>query len=206
MSILRRSSRNNAAVAGVAVSPRVRPTETVFDFPATGEHFVLTSDVSDRSRLAFEFRVDPGGGVPQNHRHCGQRELMHCISGTLDVTVNGTPATLCAGDTVELEAGTLHTLANRSDDEAYCQVEYLPAGRNREWFQLIAAAQFHTGRDPGLLDIAPFITDVDILLAGPSAPQRFMLRWFIGPFATLLGRRRKMLAMATDVYGREFTW
>jgi quercetin dioxygenase-like cupin family protein len=185
---------------------RVRPTEAVFDFPATGEHFVLTSDVSDRSRLAFEFRVDPGGGVPHNHRHCGQRELMHCISGELEVTVDGTPTTLRAGDIVELEAGTMHTLANRSDDQAYCHVEYQPAGRNREWFQLIAAAQFRTGRDPGLLDIAPFITDVDILLAGPAAPQRFVLRWLIGPFATLLGRRRQMLATATEVYGREFTW
>lgn len=206
MNILRKSPDNSAAATGAAEPPRVRPTETVFDFPVTGEHFVLTSEVSDQSRLTFEFRVDPGGGVPQNHRHCGQRELMHCVSGTLDVTVDGTPTTLCAGDTVELEAGTLHTLVNRGDDEAYCHVEYQPAGRNREWFQLIAAAQYHTGRDPGLLDIAPFVNDVDILLAGPAAPQRFVLRWFIGPIANLLGRRRKMLAIATDVYGREFTW
>jgi quercetin dioxygenase-like cupin family protein len=206
MSIRRRPAENNGVTMGSLEPPRVRPTETVFDFPATGEHFVLTSHVSDSSRLTFEFRVDPGGGVPQNHRHCGQRELMHCISGELDVTVDGTPTTLRPGDTIELEAGTLHKLVNRGADEAYCRVEYQPAGRNREWFQLIAAAQFRTGRDPGLLDIAPFITDVDILLGGPAAPQRFVLRRLIGPIATLLGRRRKMLAIATDVYGREFTW
>lgn len=202
MATTRRSARN----ADVAASQRVRPTESAFDFPVTGEHFVLTSDLSDRSRLAFEFRVDPGGGVRQNHRHCGQREVMHCRSGELEVTVDGTPTTLRAGDTVELPAGALHTLMNRSDNEVYCDVEYQPAGRNREWFQLIAAAQYRTGRDPGLLDIAPFVSDVDILLAGPVAPQRWLLRWVLGPIATLIGRRRKMLATATAVYGREFTW
>jgi quercetin dioxygenase-like cupin family protein len=206
MGTTRRSTRNRTVQSDFLGTPRVRPTETEFDFPVTGEHFALTSDPSDHSRLAFEFRVDPGGGVPQNHRHCGQREVMHCRSGELDITVDGTSLTLREGDTVELEAGVLHTLVNRSHDQVCCDVEYQPAGRNREWFQLIAAAQYRTGREPGLLDLAPFVGDVDILLAGPATPQRFVLRWVLRPISNLLGRRRKMLAIATEVYGREFAW
>ncbi|MCC5953172.1 MAG: cupin domain-containing protein [Acidimicrobiia bacterium] len=183
-----------------------RLSETEFSFAPTGERFVLRSDPSDTSVLAFDFYVEPGGGVKDNHRHRSQSEHLRCISGTLDVTVNGAPAQLGPGDEVDLPPGTLHTLQNLGDTEVHCHVEYRPAGRNREWFQMIAAYIDRTGKEPGLLDLAPFLVDVDLYLGMPVWFQRIVLKGILGPIGTLLGRRRRMLACAAEAYGRPFTW
>jgi quercetin dioxygenase-like cupin family protein len=183
-----------------------RLSETEVEFPLSGERFAFTSDPGDRECFAFDFRVAPGGGVFFEHRHMGQREVMRGISGALEVVADGEPLRLGAGDELVLEPGTLHTLTNTADVEARCEVEYRPAGRNREWFQLIAAHQHRTGRDPGLFDLAPFIDDVDIQARGPVRLQRLAFRYLLGPLATLLGRRRRMLAIASEAYGRPFTW
>lgn len=183
-----------------------RLSENEFGFPPTGERFVLRSDPGDTDRFAFDFYVAPGGGVKDNHRHAKQSESLRCMSGTLDITVDGDPRRLVAGDEVVLPPGTLHTLVNLGDAEVHCQVEYRPAGRNREWFQMIASYIARTGKEPGLLDLAPFLPDVDLYLNVPVWLQRGALKGFIGPLAILLGRRRRMLAYATEAYGRPFTW
>jgi mannose-6-phosphate isomerase-like protein (cupin superfamily) len=181
-------------------------SETSFSFPPTGERFALRSDPADSSRLAFDFHVAPGGGVPDVHCHRSQSEVFRCVSGTLDVTVNGDEQRLRPGDELELAPGTFHSLENRTDDPVHCEVEYRPAGRNREWFQLNAAFIARTGREPGLLDLAPFLPDVDIYLKGPILPQRLVLGYVLRPLAVVLGRRRRMLAIASDAYGRPFAW
>jgi quercetin dioxygenase-like cupin family protein len=183
-----------------------RLSDTAFTFAPTGERFVLTSDPSETERLAFEFYVEPGGGVKDNHRHTKQSEHFRCISGTLDVTIAGTPRRLVPGDELVLAPGTLHTLQNLGDTEVHCEVEYRPAGRNREWFQMIAAYIDRTGKEPGLLDLAPFLPDVDLYLSMPVWFQRLVLKGILGPLASVLGRRRRMLAYATEAYGRPFTW
>jgi mannose-6-phosphate isomerase-like protein (cupin superfamily) len=183
-----------------------RLSETEFTFPPTGERFVLRSDPSDTDRLAFDFYLEPGGGVNDNHRHTKQSEHVRCISGTLDVTVDGEPRRLGPGDEVDLAPGTLHTLHNRGDIDVHCEVEYRPAGRNREWFQMIAAYIDRTGKEPGLLDLAPFLVDVDLYLGLPVRFQRLVLKGVLGPLSIVLGRRRRMLAYASDAYGRPFTW
>jgi mannose-6-phosphate isomerase-like protein (cupin superfamily) len=183
-----------------------RLSETEFTFAPTGERFALRSDPGDTDRLTFDFYVEPGGGVKDNHRHTKQSEHFRCISGALDVTVNGESRRLCPGDELVLAPGTLHTLQNLGDTDVHCEVEYRPAGRNREWFQMIAAYIDRTGKEPGLLDLAPFIADVDLYLNMPVWFQRLVLKAILAPIAIALGRRRRMLSYATVAYGRPFTW
>jgi mannose-6-phosphate isomerase-like protein (cupin superfamily) len=182
------------------------PTETAFGFAPTGERFVLTSAAADTSRLRFDFYVAPGGGVRDTHCHLRQWEDFRCISGTLDVTVEGEVRKLQPGDEVSLPPGTLHSLVNSGDTEVHCEVDYRPAGRNRDWFLLIAAFIHRTGREPKLLDLAPFLPDVDLYLKGPIRVQQLALRYVLKPLGIALGRRRRMLAYASDAYGRPFDW
>ena len=181
-------------------------SETEIEFGPTGERFRFRSDPTDPDCFAFDFFVAPGGGVKETHRHCGQSEAFRCVSGSLDVTVDGKLTRLEPGDEVTLPPGSLHSLVNSGDTEVHCEVEYRPAGRNREWFLLHAAFIDRTGREPGLLDIAPFVADVDIYLSPPLWLQRVAVRWIVGPLAIVLGRRRRMLAFASDAYGRDFVW
>jgi mannose-6-phosphate isomerase-like protein (cupin superfamily) len=186
---------------------RVRPTENEVSFPSSGERFVFLSPDGEQDRFRFDFFVAPGGGVFQRHCHTGQVEWMRCVEGSLDMVVDGTPAVLRAGEEMTLEPGTFHSLANTGDAEAHCEVEYRPAGRNREWFRLNAAFEHCMGRAPGLLDIAPFLPDVDMYVPGPPrSVQRALFVGVLRPLAVLLGRRRRMLRFVEDVYGRPLRW
>lgn len=175
-------------------------------FPATGEHFRFTSAPTEPEVFAFEFTVDPGGGVFESHRHVEQSEWFRCTSGALTVTVDGVTQVLRPGDEVLVAPGALHAMANEGDVPAVCDVEYRPAGRNRAWFQLNSAFQAKTGREPGLLDLGAFIGDVGIFIENPPIPLQRALFTVLRPIAIVLGRRRRMLGYARDVYGTDFAW
>lgn len=182
-------------------------TTDVVEFPLTGERFRFRSSPADETRLAFDFEVAPGGGVDRAHHHLHQEETFRCRAGTLLVDLDGTEHELGPGEELTIPAGTVHTLTNPGAEETRCDVEYRPAGRNREWFQLIGAYTQKTGREPGLLDLGPFIGDVGIYVSGPPVvAQRALYRVVLKPLGVLLGRRRRMLAYASEVYGRPFTW
>jgi quercetin dioxygenase-like cupin family protein len=172
----------------------------------TGEHFRFRSAPEDDTVLAFDFRVDPGGGVDRVHRHRAQSEVMRCTAGELTVTIDGATRVLRPGDEVRIEPGALHAMANEGEVPAVCAVEYRPAGRNRAWFQLISAFQAKTGREPGLLDLGAFIGDVGIFVAKPPIPVQRALFAVLRPVATVLGRRQRMLRWAREVHGDAFAW
>lgn len=181
-------------------------SRTDASFPLSGEHFVFTSEPQDTAVFSFVFTVDPGGGVTVSHRHADQTETYRCRSGQLVLTVDGERRVLLAGDDVTVPAGALHSLLNEGEDEVVCDVEYRPAGRNREWFQLHSAFQAATGREPGLLDIGAFIGAVGIYVDGPPVPVQKALFVLLRPIARLLGRRRRMISYAREAYGPDFNW
>lgn len=177
------------------------------DFATSGEHFEFRSDPADPNRLLFDFVVDPGGGVPLRHRHPDQTETYRCSAGRLHLTLGDDEVVLDPGGTVTVHPGVVHSLVNRGDDTVRCEVEYRPAGRNRAWFQLHGAHIEATGREPALLDLAPFIGAVGVYVERPPVVvQRLLFGLVLKPLAVLLGRRRRMLALARARYGDDFVW
>lgn len=181
-------------------------TENRISFPTSGEHFEFRSPPEDRERFVFGFVVDPGGGVPLRHQHLRQEEVYRCQEGQLHVTIGASEHVLGPGMEATVPAGAVHSLGNRGETPVRCEVEYRPAGRNREWFQLHAAFIAAMGREPGLLDLAPFIGDVGIFIEGPPVPVQKALFAALKPVAIVLGRRRRMLRLASQHFGRRFTW
>lgn len=176
-------------------------------FPLSGERFVYRSPQSQTDRFVFDFFLAPGGGVEREHLHLLQTETFRCRAGRLSVTLDGEPSTIGPGETLTIEPGTAHTLRNTDHPEVHCEVEYSPAGRNREWFQLIGAYTKKFDKEPSLLDLGPFIGDVGIYIPGPPVlVQRVLFRYVMRPLGILLGRRRKMLAAAREEYGPSFAW
>ncbi len=183
--------------------------ENVAENALQGERFVFTRSGRDTGGevFAFDFYVSPGGGMPFNHRHTSQDEVFECVRGRLHLVINGQPRVLQAGETVRVPRGTAHSFCNPGTQEVLCRVEYRPAGRNEEWFRLVNAPVKRFGKAPGLLDLAPFILDMDLYAAGPPLwAQRVLFGWILAPLARLLGRRKRMLRTASEVYGRPFEW
>lgn len=180
-------------------------TEVVL--PLSGERFVYRSSTGTTDRFEFDFFVEPGGGVDREHRHLHQTETFRCLAGTLTVTLDGDVRTIGPGESLVIEPGTAHTLRNTGDTELHCDVAYEPAGRNREWFQLLSGYTQRYGKEPGLLDLGPFIGDVGIYISGPPvAVQKALYRWIARPLGLVLGRRRRMLAAAQEAFGPSFSW
>ncbi|MEZ5239194.1 MAG: cupin domain-containing protein [Microthrixaceae bacterium] len=177
------------------------------DFPISGEHFRFLSDPGDSDHLVFDFVVDPGGGVPLRHQHADQEEVYRCRSGRLHLMIGEAEQVLEPGAEATVPRGAVHSLENRGEDPVVCEVEYRPAGRNREWFKLQGAFMAETGREPGTLDLAPFLGDVGIFIEGPPVTaQKLLFALVLKPVAIALGRRRRMLRFARARYGEEFTW
>ena len=187
--------------------PRLGEREAAL--PYSGERFVFTRTSAESSGevLAFEFFVEPRGGVPMKHCHAGQREHFRCLRGELTVTIGEQTRTLRPGEELVLEPGTVHSLFNAGEEELQCAVEYRPAGRNEAWFRLMSGFAWKYGREMGTLDIAPFLGDVDLYVHGPPRwLQRLLFAGLLKPLALLLGRRKRALAAASVAYGRPFAW
>ncbi len=156
--------------------------------------------------FAFDFFVAPKSGMPMLHTHAKQSEVFRCRRGEITVLLADGPRLLRPGDDLTLAPGTFHAFENRSDVEAHCEVEYQPGGRSREWLLLTNAIERATGKEPGLLDIAPFILDVDIFIKGPPIWMQRVIFGALRPIATLLGRRERALRFAAEMYGSAFAW
>jgi quercetin dioxygenase-like cupin family protein len=191
----------------MGVAEPIQLSETEVSFPSSGERFVFVSSDDQHDRFRFDWFAAPGGGVFQRHCHALQEEWIRCVEGSLGMTVNGQPATLCSGEETTLSPGTFHTLANHGDTEVRSEVQYRPAGRNREWFRLIAAFEHRMGRAPGLFDLAPFLHEVDMYIPGPPrGVQRVLFGGILRPLSVAMGRRRRMLEFFEAAYGRPLRW
>lgn len=196
-------------MAGRGAGTVARLNENEAASPSSGERFVFTTttQASKGEVLGFDFFVAPRGGVPMRHYHAGQSEVFRCKRGELTMTIGKETRKLRPGEEVMLARGTLHSLVNEGDEEVHCEVEYRPAGKNEDWFRLLGSYALRHGRDPGMLEIAPFILDVDIVIEGPPRwLQRLLFGLVLRPIAIVLGRRRAMLDAAEEVYGRPFVW
>lgn len=182
--------------------------DNVAENPLGGERFVFTTSGRETggAYVRFDFFTAPRGGVPMTHRHLRQEEIFRCVRGQLKMVVNGTETLLKPGMEVSIPKAVPHSFTNPFDEECYCVVDYRPAGRNEDWFKVLGAQAKLHGKEPDLLDLAPFIGDVDIYIQGPPIWLQQALFAVLKPIAIALGRKQKLLAMASEVYGRPFSW
>lgn len=89
----------------------------------------------------------PGAGIP--HVHPYQTERIEVLSGTLQVRVGWRRRTLRAGEVAEVPPGTPHGFRNGGGEEARVMVEFRPALKTQEAFEVL----FALGREQELTGI-----------------------------------------------------
>ena len=153
---------------------------------------------ADADRLEVEARYAPHGKRPPAHYHPEQDEHFEVLEGELHARVDGEDRVLGAGDTLDIERGTVHQMWNASDAATRVRWTTSPAGRTLEWFTAIDALhrEGKVGKDgmPGPLAFGVLLTeyrDVFRLAAKPEPVVR-------GAMAALgaVGRRRGYSAHA----------
>ncbi|MFP2907094.1 cupin domain-containing protein [Pyxidicoccus sp. 3LFB2] len=91
--------------------------------------------------LVVEVEYAPQGTPPPPHFHPNQHEHFEVIVGALRAVVDGKTHTLHAGDVLDIPRGAVHQLWNPGDTPTHATWSTRPAGRTRDWFAGLDAAQ-----------------------------------------------------------------
>jgi quercetin dioxygenase-like cupin family protein len=113
--------------------------------------FVKTAADTDGELLEMEATYEPSSTPPIPHFHPSQREHFEILEGTMHARVDGAERELRAGDTLDVEAETVHAMWNEGPEQARTLWQTRPALRTEEFFEQTAAVfrQAHEeGRDP----------------------------------------------------------
>jgi quercetin dioxygenase-like cupin family protein len=121
-----------------------RAGETI-ENPITQERvvFLATAQETNGEFLRVEHVFGPGGFVPAAHLHPDQVERFEVLSGSPRFRIGGEERTARPADVVMIAAGTPHTWWNAGDDATRVLIEFRPALRTEEIFEIL----FGLGRD-----------------------------------------------------------
>ncbi len=167
----------------------------VIENPVIGDRvvFLQTAAETDGELLEFDLFARAGAQGPPEHVHPTSAERFEVLRGTLRARVAGVERDICAGEALDLPAGTLHTWWNAGADEVHVRVQLRPAGRMATFLETIYALA-STGRTnakgvPSFLQLsvfAPAYFDTNHIVQPPLGVQRAIFG-IVGPFARMMG-------------------
>jgi quercetin dioxygenase-like cupin family protein len=90
----------------------------------------LTSEDTGGAFCLLRDELPPGWALPP-HRHAGEAETMHVVSGEMAVEIDGEERIVRAGETAHVPAGAVHSSANAAPDALRRVVIFSPGGMER---------------------------------------------------------------------------
>ena len=123
-------------------------TETV-RIGALTLRFLVDERSSGGKAVMFEMTVPEGARVPAPHYHREVDEVVYGLSGTLTMTVDGTPHEVVQGTAVFVPRGVVHHFQNQSAGDARVLSVLTPASIGRAYFEELAAV-VNAGGPPDL--------------------------------------------------------
>ena len=113
--------------------------------------FVKTAADTSGELLEMEATYEPSSNPPIPHFHPSQREHFEILEGSMQVRIDGDERELRAGDTLDIAAGTVHSMWNEGPEPARTLWQTRPALRTEDFFEQTAAVFSEAreqGRDP----------------------------------------------------------
>lgn len=165
--------------------------------PLTGETvtFLVTRADSNGALLELEMEADPHAAGATEHIHPKITERYEMLEGRLRLKLEGSEATVSAGQKLEIPAGTAHSFWNPDDAPARVRVRFEPAGRFEEFMESIYAlardGKTNAKSRPKLLQGALIGRRHigDIALARPPVVVQRLLYAVLAPIARARGYR-----------------
>ncbi len=113
----------------------------VIEDPVTKQRitFLQTREDTGGELLQMDFFMWPGGFVPTLHIHPNQEERFIILAGRPRFTMNGAESDAEAGETVSVPPRTPHVFRNPTDEDVHITIEFRPALRTEEMFEVLYA-------------------------------------------------------------------
>ncbi|MGH2979690.1 MAG: cupin domain-containing protein [Solirubrobacterales bacterium] len=126
----------------------------VLENPFTGQNltFLRTTADTGGELLEVESRWTGGGQEPPEHHHPYQRERFDVLEGELRARVGDVEHTVRAGETLDVPAGTPHSMWNPAAGRARAVWQTRPALKTEAFFELawgLAQASASGAAGPG---------------------------------------------------------
>jgi mannose-6-phosphate isomerase-like protein (cupin superfamily) len=120
--------------------------------PFTGQSltFRRTAAETGGELLEVESSWAGGGTEPPEHHHPRQDEHFEVLEGELRARIAGSEQTVRAGETLDVPAGTPHTMWNPGGGRARAVWQTRPALRTEAFFEMVwrLAQAAHEGKSP----------------------------------------------------------
>lgn len=167
--------------------------------PVSGQRLIFLATARETGGSVFraEGVFPPGGFAGVEHIHPRQDEHFEVLAGRASFAVDGRHRVLCAGERIDVPAGTRHTFENAGQEEMRVRFEFRPGLESTDDFYEMYFGFAQQGRVdaralPGLLDIATVweLTSEHAVLAKPPAWIQHALFRVLAPIARLTGRQR----------------
>ena len=168
------------------------------DNPVVGLSLRVVQTAADTGGrlLEMEATYRPSSIEPVVHFHPSQREHFEILEGRMMARIADAPAReLKAGDTVDVDAGVVHSMWNPGPEIARSRWETRPALRTEEFFE----TTFRLAREgktdekgvPGPLQVAVVASEFrdEFRTTSPPPAMQSVVLAVLAPIGRLLGRR-----------------
>jgi quercetin dioxygenase-like cupin family protein len=127
------------------------------------QKFLQTAADTDGELLEMEATYQPSSNPPIPHFHPSQREHFEILEGTMKAQVGDEPVReLGPGETLDIEAGVVHSMWNDGPGQARTLWQTRPALRTEEFFEQTSALfreAHESGEDPDGARLGAIVTE-----------------------------------------------
>jgi len=105
--------------------------------PAMGAtiRFLQVAESTDGALVEFDFFLNAGGVIAEDHLHPEQLESVQVVDGAVVGHVDGIERTLATGQSSTIQAGVVHGWRNAADGQTHLRVQFRPAMKSAEFFE-----------------------------------------------------------------------
>jgi quercetin dioxygenase-like cupin family protein len=109
--------------------------------PAMGAtiRFRQVAESTDGALMEFDFFLNAGGVIAEDHLHPEQLESFQVIDGAVVGHVGGIARTLETGQDNTIQPGVVHGWRNAADGQTHLRVQFRPALKSAEFFETVFA-------------------------------------------------------------------
>ncbi len=153
--------------------------------------FIRTAADSNGELLEMEATYKPGGTLNPHvqHYHPSQDEHFEVLSGSVSAIIDGLTRSYSAGESFDVPRGTVHVMANVSEEPAVVRWQVRPAMNTENFLATVWSAEYEKKQNVFRLAVLLRAYNRVFRLARPHYPVQILLFGILALVGRLRGYR-----------------
>lgn len=153
--------------------------------------FIQTAADTNGELLEMEATYKPGGTLNPNiqHYHPNQDEAFEVVSGEIATLIDGVQRVYSAGEAFDVPRGTVHIMANESEEPAVVRWQVRPALNSEDFLATVWSEAYEKRQSPLQLAVLLRAYNRIFRLAQPAYPMQVVVFGLMSIIGRLRGYR-----------------